>query len=281
MINAPRKGQIQRTTTRGVIALLMISAGLYFTDPAKAEAVDLSLVLAVDISGSVDDEEALLQRSGYVKALTDPRVVATIQQGKLGRIAVTYFEWAGSHYQNILVDWQVIEDVNTAARFAAEIAAAPRLIEMYTSISGAIDFGVRRLRENPHSSPRTAIDISGDGANNSGEQLPSARDRAANLGITINGLPIVNDRPSRFGRRQVANLDLYYRECVIGGPRAFLIVANGFIDFARAIRRKLILEIANHQPANEDTKARIHLAALPQSPGCDAGELRRRYIDDM
>ncbi len=247
---------------------------------ARAETVDLALVFAVDISGSVDDEEALLQREGYVRALTDPRVIETIQRGKLGRIAVTYFEWAGSHYQNTLVDWQVIHDARSADAFAKGIAASPRKIEMYTSISGAIDYGLLRLVENPHASSRQAIDVSGDGANNSGEMLPQARDRAVNRGITINGLPIVNDRPSRFGRRQIANLDGYYRDCVIGGPRAFLIVANGFLDFARAIRRKLILEIAGRQPSLQDESSTIQTVAMRSSPRCDAGEMRRLDYDD-
>lgn len=248
---------------------------------ARAETVDLALVFAVDISGSVDDEEALLQREGYVRALTDPRVISTIQRGKYGRIAVTYFEWAGTHYQNTLVDWQVVHDANSAGTFAKGIAAAPRKIEMYTSISGAIHFGLLRLQENPHNSTRQAIDVSGDGANNSGEMLPQARDRAADLGVTINGLPIVNDRISRFGRRQIANLDDYYRDCVIGGPRAFLIVANGFLDFARAIRRKLILEIAGRQPEPEKAKTTFQPVALLSPPSCDAGEMRRMDFDDL
>ncbi|NQV99140.1 MAG: DUF1194 domain-containing protein [Rhodospirillales bacterium] len=263
------------------IAPLVMLAGLLSGGAARAETVDLALVFAVDVSGSVDDEEALLQRDGYIRALTDPRVIAAIQHGKQGRIAATYFEWAGFHYQNTLVDWQVISDVNSAGEFARRIAAAPRIEEMYTSISGAIDFGIRRLAENPHTGLRQAIDISGDGANNSGDLLPAARDRAARLDITINGLPIVNDRPSRFGRRQIANLDLYYRDCVIGGPRAFLIVANGFLDFARAIRRKLILEIADRQPADGGNKPPLIRAALAQSPGCDAGELRMRDVDEF
>lgn len=263
------------------ILYLTIATLFLWVSGAKAEPVDLALVFAVDISGSVDDDEAHLQRNGYVKALTDPRVISTIQQGKWGKIAVTYFEWAGSHYQNTLVDWHVIDDAHSAGVFAKHIAAAPRLVEMYTSISGAIEFGIGRLAENPHHSVRHAIDISGDGANNSGERLPQARDRAARLEITINGLPIVNDKLSRFGRRQIANLDLYYRDCVIGGPRAFLIVANGFLDFARAIRRKLILEIADLLPKYEHNKPSILKAALPQSPGCDAGEMRRLDFDDL
>lgn len=262
-----------------MISLLVLVTVFWWGQGAKAEAVDLALVFAVDISGSVDDDEAHLQRNGYVKALTDPRVISTIQQGKLGQIAVTYFEWAGGHYQNTLVDWHVIKDAHSAGVFAANIAAAPRLVERYTSISGAIDFGIRRLAENPHQSQRHAIDISGDGANNSGERLPAARDRAAALDITVNGLPIVNDKLSRFGRRQIANLDLYYRDCVIGGPRAFLIVANGFLDFARAIRRKLILEIADRLP--DRNRPSIINVALAKPPSCDAGEMRRMDFDDL
>jgi hypothetical protein len=216
--------------------------------PAWAERVDLQLVLAVDISGSVDSEEAKLQRDGYVQALTHPAVLAAIQSGPLKRIGVTYVEWAGDHYQEILADWAVIDGPESAQAFAGRIARQPIDTAQWTSISAVIRFGMDMFDLSPFQGSRRVIDISGDGANNNGETIIPARDRAVAKGIIINGLPIVNGRSSRYGMPQIPNLDEYYRDCVIGGPGSFLIVANGFTDFARAIRRKMILEIAGLTP---------------------------------
>jgi len=215
---------------------------------ADAEMVDLELVLAVDVSGSIDDDEAALQRQGYISAITDPRVLAVIRSGRYGRIAMTYVEWAGDHHQQIIAGWAVIHDMASARRFTAEIAAEPIVVAHWTSISAAMGFAMKMLEMSPHRSRRRVIDISGDGANNNGEAVLSARARVLDAGITINGLPIINGRPSRYGHLPIQNLDQFYKDCVIGGTGAFIVVAHGFNDFARAIRRKMILEIAGREP---------------------------------
>lgn len=247
--------------------------------PAVAEVVDLELVLAIDISGSIDREEAQLQRAGYVQALTDPQVVRTIRAGKIGRVAVTYVEWAGTHYQATVVDWTVIDGPASAAAFAQQLAAVPIHTQMWTSLSGAIQYGMKKFQESEHRSRRRVLDISGDGPNNDGEPVTGLRDRAVAAGIIINGLPIINDRPSPWGMRPMPNLDLYYEDCVIGGSGAFLLVANSFQDFARAIRRKLILEIAGLRPEPEPA-ARVVPAAAGDRPPCDIGERRSRGMRD-
>jgi hypothetical protein len=265
---------IPRLAVAAIVAAFVLTAAA----ESRAAEVDLELVLAVDISGSIDEDEARLQRDGYVAALTDEHVLAAIAAGALGRIAVTYLEWADFTVAYTTVDWDVIDSLEAADRFARRLAAAPLVTAMWTSISGATDFAISKLAENPHHGRRRVIDISGDGANNSGEYVTYARDRAVRRGITINGLPIINGRTSRYGMPPIRHLDLYYEDCVIGGPGAFLIIANGFADFARAIRHKLILEIAGvPAPAKPDLMA----AALPVRPGCDAGENRMlEYYDD-
>jgi len=265
------------TVTRlvGVFVFALSMMGASF---ARSEVVDLQLVLAVDVSGSVDDDEAVLQRRGYVDALTSDAVIKAITRGRNGRIALTYVEWAGNHLAETIVDWMIIDGIESAARFANQLLQAPIRVEMWTSISTAIEYGSAMLEFSPHTGGRRVIDISGDGANNSGGYVVTARDAAVARGITINGLPIVNDKPSRFGRRQIPNLDLYYQDCVIGGNGAFLIVANGFGDFARAIRRKMVLEIAGAMPA---PTGHFHLANSRSRPGCDAGEKRLDDFDDF
>lgn len=246
-----------------------------FSRTATAKTpVDLELVLAVDVSGSIDEEEARLQRDGYVAAIADPKVVAAITGGMLGRIAVTYFEWAGEGWQSPVLDWRVIRDQASASAFAAELAKVQINAGPWTSISSAIDFAVPRFAENDYDGTRRVIDISGDGANNSGRLAPVARDDAVRRGVIINGLPIVNDRMN-ISRRPIPNLDLYYRNCVIGGPGAFIVVAHDFRDFARAIRRKLILEIAG---VAVPPRPKLIRAAARIAPPCDIGERRFRGI---
>lgn len=211
---------------------------------ALAEAVDLELVLAVDISGSIDSVEAKLQREGYLKALTHPSVIAAITRGRHRRVAITYMEWAGGLSQNTLVDWTVVRDAASARTFAGKIGAHPITTAAWTSISGAIDYALEAFAKNPHKGSRRVLDISGDGRNNSGGKLEPARAKALALGITINGLPIMNDRPNPFGRPADKYLDVYYKTRVIGGRGAFIIVADGFEAFAEAIRAKLVREIA-------------------------------------
>jgi hypothetical protein len=212
--------------------------------PVRATEVDLELILAVDISGSIDIEEARLQREGYMQALRHPRILEAIAHGALGRIAVAYVEWAGDHHQQLLVDWQMIAGPEDADRFAAALGAAPVRTEMWTSISAALDFSVALFAENGFDGRRRVIDVSGDGYNNRGRWVPDARDDAVAAGIVINGLPIINDRPSPWGTMPPRDLDRYYQENVIGGPGAFYVVADSFTDFARAVRSKLLREIA-------------------------------------
>jgi hypothetical protein len=209
--------------------------------------VDLELVLAVDISGSVDEFEARLQREGYITALRHPDVIEAIQGGMFGRIAVAYVEWAGDHYQRTMLDWTVIENQVGAADFADALAETPLLTAHWTSLSGAIDYAVPLFENNGLKGFRRVIDISGDGHNNRGRPVEWARDDAVAAGITINGLPIVNDRPNPWGGRPPAGLDVYYEEQVIGGPGAFMIVAEDYTSFASAILSKLLLEIAGEQ----------------------------------
>ena len=240
--------------------------------PLRAELVDLELVLGVDISGSVDEEEAQLQRDGYVAALTDERVLRAIKSGRHGKIAVTFFEWAGDHHRNTIAEWTVIDGAKSAKEFADEIAFAPVGVELWTSISGAIGHGLDMFAFSPHRGKRRVLDISGDGPNNDGGPVTAARDRAVKAGIVINGLPIINGRVSRYGFPPMPHLDNYYRDCVIGGFGAFIVVANTYKDFARAIRRKLILEIAGGAP---EMPPRIILAASDIHPPCDMGEIIR------
>ncbi len=228
-------------------AFLALVLALLALPPARAdnqEAVDIELVLAIDVSGSVDEEEAALQRRGYLTALVDPQVLQAIAGGEKRKIGVTYIEWAGYHYQRVVVDWAVISDKASAERFVSRIAEVPISTERWTSISGAIEFSMKRFDASPYRGTRRVVDISGDGRNNNGRDLGEVRREALERGIIINGLPIVNDRPTRWGSPPERHLDIYYRDQVIGGPGAFYIVADGFNAFANAIRTKLVREIS-------------------------------------
>ena len=253
---------------RHVLSALALCLATPATAVAAERSVDLELVLAADISGSMDPHEAALQREGFVRALRHPEVVKAIRGGQLGRIAVTYVEWAGEHYQNTLVGWTEIADAASAGAFADAVARPEILTARYTSISTIIASAAKSFEGNGFEGTRRVIDISGDGPNNKGELAPHARDRAVADGIIINGLPIINDRPSPGGYPSLPDLDFYYEDCVIGGPGAFLVVANGFADFARAILRKMVLEIAGRTPPPE----RLYFAANRPRPACDAGE---------
>ncbi|MCH7865470.1 MAG: DUF1194 domain-containing protein [Proteobacteria bacterium] len=270
-----------------VTMILLLAAAL----PARAERVDLELVLAVDVSGSVDEEEAELQRAGTVAALTDERVIRAIKAGRQGRIAVAYVEWGGDHIQRLVVDWSVIDGEASAADFARRLAEAPMSVEMWTSISGVMRFALDVFRSSPHQGRRRVLDISGDGPNNDGALVTGARKVMLKDGITINGLPIINGRPSRYGTPPLEHLDWYYEDCVIGGPGAFIVIANTYRDFGRAIRRKMILEIAGRTPEKRARLIRVaerrvaeHPAAERRTPErftmpCDVGEIVRESRD--
>jgi hypothetical protein len=217
----------------------------------RAQNTDLLLVLAADVSRSIDEGEFELQRKGYAAALTDPRVLAAIRGGSSGTIAVCYLEWSGAGEQLVVADWAVLHDDEDAGAVAAAILAAPRSFIGRTSISGAIDFAMDRLAAaKPHSN-RRIIDISGDGTNNSGRPVTEARDQALAEGVTINGLAIINDKPNpgyAFHTQPPGGLPEWYRQNVIGGPGAFLRVVEDFRSFADAMTNKLVSEIAGLAP---------------------------------
>ena len=235
--------------------------------------VDLELVFAVDVSGSIDWEEASLQRRGYIEAVNSEEVTAAIRSGPHGRIAVAYIEWAGAWLQGPGVDWMVLDGPASAQTFTAFLSEAPIDTGPWTSISGAIRYAMPMFTNNGYQGSRRVIDISGDGPNNAGTPVEEARRAAVEAGITINGLPIVNDRPGPGGMRGIRDLDRYYAECVIGGPGAFMVVARSFGDFSRAIKRKLVFEIAGRTP--EDAP-RLIRAQGAQPAYCFSGERQMR-----
>lgn len=230
----------------GVLSRSILAAFLVFgaaAAPVSAlEPVDVELVLAVDVSRSIDEVEAQLQRQGYVEAFRNPRILRAIANGPLGRIGVTYVEWAAVDFQRHVIGWTVIKDAASANAFADRLAAAPRQSWGWTSVSGAIDFSVPLFGQS-FEGTRQVIDVSGDGRNNSGRPAADARDEAVARGITINGLAIMNDR-TNFGRPPDRELDAWYRENVVGGPGSFLVVAEDFEAFGEAVLNKLLKEIA-------------------------------------
>ena len=262
---------------RSLPGLRLAAVLLALLVPARAAAqpVDLELVLAVDVSGSVDRDEARLQRDGYVAALTDPQVIDAVRGGLHGRIAVTYFEWAGYRHRRLLADWHLVHDRASAEAFAARLAAAPIATGVSTSISGAIQFALPLFGQGGFQGERRVIDISGDGPNNDGPDVTAARDQALALGVTINGLPILNDRPNVANFPNLDDLDEYYDGCVIGGPGAFMVVAQGFETFAAAVKRKLILEIAARPDVERPEQPRVvpaRFRPVGYAQGCDIGE---------
>lgn len=271
--------------TFSVVAVL---AGHGFLAPQAASArqvVDLELVLAVDISRSMDPTEQRLQRDGYVSALRHPDVIRAIQSGPNGRIALTYMEWAGHYIQSVTVPWRIIANAADAGAFADTLAAQPLSSAMMTSISGA----VRRARElfelGDIEGLRRVIDVSGDGPNNSGLPITEVRDEVVRSGIVINGLAIVLQRPpGPFSYFEIPDLDRYYSDCVIGGPGSFTLAVTDKTEFAGAIRRKLILEIAGLPPPARrhgqhfDASAPTQVQYVPEQPrppyDCLIGEKR-------
>lgn len=229
-----------------VVVWAFLAAG-----PAFAENVDLELVLAVDVSRSIDDGEYDLQRKGYAAALSDPQVLRAIRSGETGRIALCYFEWSGEVSQQVLVDWTVIKDADSAARVAAQLASAPRPFANRTSIGVAIDYATALFGRSPHHATRRVIDVSGDGANTNGLEPAAARDLAVAQGITINGLVIINQNEvpwMPWHTHPPGGLDTYYRDNVAGGPGAFVIKVENFESFSTAIIDKLVREIARATP---------------------------------
>ena len=219
------------------------------------EAVDLLLVLAADVSRSVDHAKFQLQREGYAAAINDPRVMNAIMSGANRRIALCFVEWSGAGAQKVVIEWTLIDGPDVARKFSDALVEAPRAFADRTSISGAIDFSMEILAFAPFEAPRRTIDISGDGTHNSGRELLAARDDALATGVTINGLVILSDRPLPWNPEHTnppGGLAKYFQDNVIGGPGAFVTVAENFQSFGQALISKLVAEIAE-APADGTT----------------------------
>jgi hypothetical protein len=253
----------------GLVAASLAASGVpRFADQSpKAIPVDVELVIAVDVSYSMDPEEQALQREGYVQALTSREFLQALRQGPNGKIAVTYFEWAGQFDQKILMPWRLIEGPESADSVAAEIANAPYRRASRTSIAGALTFAKPLFDNSGYRGLRRVIDVSGDGTNNAGPLIVPTRDEVLAAGITINGLPIMLKRATP-GTMDIEELDIYYEDCVIGGPGAFVVPIRERAKFIEATRTKLVLEIAGLQP-----EPRV-VTASAQAPriSCTIGE---------
>jgi hypothetical protein len=213
----------------------------------NAVSVDIELILAVDVSYSMDMDELAVQREGYAQAIVSKEFLQALKSLPNGKIAITYFEWAASNDQKIIIPWRVIDGPETADAVSEEILKTPIRRASRTSISGAINFAMPLFDENPYHGLRRVIDISGDGANNNGAPVTGARDMALSKGITINGLPIMVKDPS-YSTMDIDNLDYYYEDCVIGGPGSFVVAIKDRDKFKEAIRTKLLLEVAGRTP---------------------------------
>jgi len=280
-----------RVLTAGAILSVTLSASGFVAAQAPLappprptpQEVDVALVLAVDVSGSIDYQEAELQRKGLVDAFLNKEVLNAIRSGSLGRIGVSvvYFSSKDYGFMAVPVNWMVIEDENTAQAFVKQLVSARRPSARGTSISDALEYSLRQLETGPFHSVKQVIDVSGDGTNNAGRPVETVRDEVLAKGITINALPIMDDSTPQ-------DLDKYFEGCVTGGPASFVIPAKGFVDFARAIRRKLILEISGLTPDQMPEKPDLLIKVadqqgaparpvlprrLPQNPryegGCD------------
>ena len=239
-------------TIRILLASLVVTAILVPAATRAAEDVDLLLVLAVDVSRSIDATKFQLQREGYAAAVADPHVLEAISTGRTGRIGLTFVEWSGVGAQKVVIDWTTIGDADSAKGFGDRLLEAPRSFADRTSISGAIEFAMAQLDKAPYEAARRTIDVSGDGTNNAGRDVAMLRDEAVAKGITINGLVILSDNPMSWNPDHTnppGGLANYYRNNVVGGPSAFVMVAESFNSFGQAIIKKMIAEVAQaHAP---------------------------------
>ena len=266
----------------GLCALL---GGFLAASDKPLEPVDLELVITTDVSFSVDDMEARMQRDGAVTAFRSPEVVQAIQAGALGKIAVAYIDFSNAGANRVVVNWTVVHDRESAEAFADALAHSRRTDGVQTSISSGIEMATRMIENNHYEGTKKVIDVSGDGPNNEGHFVDKARDEAVAKGIVINGLPIMTEA-DMFDIYYLPDLDKYYAGCVIGGPGSFIQVARGFADLARALRRKLVQEISDSRSPRENPllikvaasdKPRTNSWSHPAyDKGCDIGE-RMRY----
>jgi len=234
-------------TARFLLALVaVVVAGIPVAQ--AAEEVDLLLALAVDVSRSIDQPKFQLQRDGYVAAVANKGVLDAIRAGPHQRIALSFVEWSGFGAQKLLIDWTVIDGPASARRFGDQLVEFPRSFADRTSISGGIEFAAGQIARAPFTAPRRIIDVSGDGTNNAGREVRPARNEVVAKGITINGLVILTQGQFLFNAEHTnppGGLEKYYRDNVIGGPGAFVMVAEDFNDFGKAIVKKMIAEIAS------------------------------------
>ena len=229
------------------VAALIVLALLSAPAALAAEPVDLLLVLSSDVSRSIDHPKFLLQREGYAAAVSNTQVLDAIKSGPNGKIALCFVEWSGYGAQKLVIDWTAIDGAGSARKFGDQVIEAERSFQDRTSISGGIEFAAAQFERAKFESGRRTIDVSGDGTNNAGRDVRLARDEAVAKGITINGLVILSDRPLSWNAEHTnppGGLENYYRENVIGGPGAFVMVAEDFKTFGRAIIKKMIAEIA-------------------------------------
>jgi hypothetical protein len=242
--------------TSVTVILLTVAALPPAAAPARAaEAVDIALVLAADVSRSINQEEFALQRQGYAAAISSPRLIDAIRSGAHGAIAVALVEWAGAGEQSTVIDWSVIRDEADASKFAATLLSAPRSFTGRTAIGSAIDFAAGLLGESGIDADRHLIDVSGDGTSNQGRPVTDARDKAVQAGIVINGLAIFNRQAAEVGGYLALHTDPpggllhYYQDNVIGGPGSFALSVDDFNRFGDAMIRKLVAEIAENDTA--------------------------------
>jgi hypothetical protein len=249
---------------------LVLSMFAFRAGAQEREVVDVELVLGADISTSMTQDELKIQREGYAAALTDAAVLNAIRSGAYGKIAVTYFEWAGVTSRNVVVPWTVIAAPEDAEAVAHRIAVPPTWQSRRTSISGAMNFAADLLETSPYKGIKRVIDLSGDGANNEGPAVVPTRDAIVAQGITINGLPVMTSdaEPQPY---DVPNLDEYFSECVIGGPAAFVMPVHEWEQFPEAIRRKLLLELAI-RPEDSGRDAPVVLIQAKPPYDCLIGE---------
>lgn len=258
--------------------LAVISPWLPVTASAHAKQVDVELVLAVDVSGSMRDHELRIQRRGYVEAFRSQAVHDAIEGGLIGIVAVTYVEWARADLKRVIVPWTLIGDPEGAHAFADRLEAAPVANMRNTSISGAIRYGIAAIEDNDFDGLRRVIDISGDGPNNQGGRVDVARDEALDAGIIINGLPIMAEPWMGGLGFNISGLDVYYRDCVIGGPGSFVLPVDEWDAFAEAVRRKIVLELAGRQLQQRADALPVHL--IDDGPvDCTIGERLRGIMD--
>ncbi|MGE0845229.1 MAG: DUF1194 domain-containing protein [Flavobacteriaceae bacterium] len=243
-----------------LFALFLLAAAAASPLKSAELPVDLELVLAVDVSLSMDPLEQKLQREGYVRALNSGDVIDAVTAGGTGRIALTYVEWAGRAQQRVVVPWTIVDGAAAMRAFTATIAAAPVVTHPRTALSSALLFAATLFEANGVSGVRRVVDVSGDGPNNQGPPVAAARDLLVAAGIVINGLPLMIEEPG-FGLFDIYNLDHYYRQCVIGGPQSFIMPVFGWDGFAAAVKRKLVLEIAGDAPL-----PLIRVQADPRNP---------------